>query len=86
MVTHLHIHVHILFSHNIMLHHKWLDIVPNAMQQDLIANPLQRQEFTSINPKLPIHPTPFSFPLETVNTLSKSMVFFSVERFISALY
>ena len=38
MVTQLHIHVHILFSHIIMLHHKWLDIVPRATQQDLIAN------------------------------------------------
>ena len=43
MVTQLHIHVHILFSHIIMLHHKWPDIVPSATQQDLIANPFQRQ-------------------------------------------
>ena len=43
MVTQLHIHVHILFLHIIMLHHKWLDIVPSATQQDLIANPFQRQ-------------------------------------------
>ena len=41
-VTQLHIHVHILFSHIIMLHHKWLDKVPRATQQDLIANPFQR--------------------------------------------
>ena len=31
------------FSCIIMLHHKWLDIVPSETQQDLIANPLQRQ-------------------------------------------
>ena len=43
MVTQLHIHVYILFSHIIMLHHKWLDIVPSATQQDLIANPFQKQ-------------------------------------------
>ena len=48
MVTQLHIHVHILFSHIIMLHHKWLDIVPSATQQKLIANPFQRQQFASI--------------------------------------
>ena len=42
LVTQLHIHVHILFSHIIMLH-KRLDIVPSATQQDLIANPFQRQ-------------------------------------------
>ena len=39
MVTQLHTHVYILFSHIIMLHHKWLDIVLSATQQDLIANP-----------------------------------------------
>ena len=41
-VTQLHIYVYILFSHIIMLHHKWLDLVPHATQQDLIAYPLQR--------------------------------------------
>ena len=42
-VTQLHVHVYIIFSHIIMLHHKWLDIVSSAIQQDLIANPFQRQ-------------------------------------------
>ena len=42
-VTQLHIHIYILFSHIIMLHHKWLDIVLSATQQDLIASPFQRQ-------------------------------------------
>ena len=42
MVTQLHIHACILFSHIIILHHEWLDIVPIAWQ-DLIANPFQRQ-------------------------------------------
>ena len=35
-VTQSHIHVHILFSHIIMLHHKWPHIVPSATQQDPI--------------------------------------------------
>ena len=39
MVTQLHIHIYILFSHIIMLHQKWLDIVPCATEQELIANP-----------------------------------------------
>jgi len=43
MVTQLHMQVYILFSHIIMLHHKCLYIIPNATQQDLIANPFQRQ-------------------------------------------
>ena len=42
-VTQLHIHAYILFSLIIMLHCKWLDIVPSARQQDLIAYPFQRQ-------------------------------------------
>ena len=42
-VTQLHIYVYIIFSHINMPHHKWLDIVPSAAQQDLIANPFQRQ-------------------------------------------
>ena len=42
-VTQLHIHVHIIFSHIIMLHYKWLDIVSRATQRDFIANPFQRQ-------------------------------------------
>ena len=43
MGTQLHIHVHILFLHIIMLHHKQLGIVPSAAQQDLIADPFQKQ-------------------------------------------
>jgi len=43
MVTQLHTQVYILFSPNIMLRHKWLDIVPSATQQDLIANLFQKQ-------------------------------------------
>ena len=42
-VTQLRTHVYILFSHIIMLHHKWLDIVSSAIQQDLIAYSFQRQ-------------------------------------------
>ena len=73
MVTQLHMHVHILFLHIIMLHHKWLGIVPSATQQDLIANSFQRQEFVSINPKLPNHPTPFPFPEKKKINLKRYM-------------
>ena len=47
----IYIHIH-MYTHtrilsltlsSIMLHHKWLDIVPSAMQRDLIAYPLQMQ-------------------------------------------
>ena len=71
------------FSH-IILHH-----VPSQMtviQQDLIPHPLQMQQFAPINPKLPVHLTPFSSPLATTSLFSKSMSFFSVERFLCAVY
>ena len=38
-VTHTYIHS---FSHIVMLHHKRLDIVPSAIQQDLITYPFQK--------------------------------------------
>ena len=43
-MTQSHVHLYILFLtlSPIMLHHKWLDIVPSAIQQYLIANPFQR--------------------------------------------
>jgi len=42
--TQSHIHIYILFLtlSSIVLHHKGLDTVPCARQQDLIAYPLQR--------------------------------------------
>jgi len=60
-----------------MLHHKWLDIVPSAIQQDLIAYPFQRQWFASTNTQFPIHPTPSPSPLATTSLFSMSMIFFS---------
>ena len=81
MVTQLHIHIiYILFSHIIMLHHKWLDIVPSTTQQDLFANPFQRQQFASVNPKLPIHPIHSPSTLAITSLFSKSMIFFSVDK------
>ena len=40
-----HTYTYILFLtlSSIMFHHKWLDIVPCGIQQDLIAYPLQMQ-------------------------------------------
>ena len=82
MVTQLHIHVHILLSHIIMLHCKWLHTVFSDTQQDLIANPFQKQEFASINPKLSIDRTLSPSTLATTSLFSKSVIFFSMERFI----
>ena len=87
--TQLYIHIYIIFLtlSSIMFHHKWLDIVPCAIEQDLIAYPLQMQESASINPRLPVPPTLFSpIPLATTSLFSKSMNFFPVGSFICAIY
>jgi len=53
-----HIYTPFLTLSSIILHHKWLDMVPCAMEQDLIAYPFQRQYSASINPRLTVRPTP----------------------------
>ena len=66
------------FSH-IILHHvpsKCLHIVPCAIQQKLIAYPLQTQQFASTNLTLPVLLTPFPFPLATISLFSMSLSFF----------
>ena len=68
-MTQSYIYIHSLY--------KWLDTVSWAIQQDLIAYPLQMQQFAS-NPKLPVHPTPFPFPL----AFSMSMSLFLSYRLI----
>ena len=66
----------------------YLDVVLNliAAQPDLTVNPLQEQYFASINPKLPIPPTPSLSPRAATRPFSKSVIFFSVEMFICAVY
>ena len=62
--SHTYIHTYILFLplSSIMLHHRWLHIVPSAIQQDLTAYSFQRQYFASINPRFPVHRTPSPSP------------------------
>ena len=50
---------------SIMLHHKWLYVVPCALQQDSIAYPLQSQQSASVNPRFPVHPALFPSLLAT---------------------
>ena len=40
-----------------MVYPRILNIVPCALQQDLIAYPFSIQQFVSANPNLPLHPT-----------------------------
>ena len=69
------------FSHYVF-HHKWLDRVSSATQQDPLANPSQRQHSASIYPKLPFPPTPSPSSLATTSIFSKSMIFFSLESYL----
>ena len=89
-VTQSYVHIYILFLtlSSIIFHHKRLDIVPCAIQQDLIAYPCQIQQFASINPRLPVHltPSPSFSALATTCLFFKSMSFFSVESFICSIY
>ena len=43
MGTKLHLHVYVFFPPFVLLRYKYLDIVLNATQQDLIVNPFQEQ-------------------------------------------
>ena len=84
MGTKLYLHVHIFFSPPfVLLQYEYLDIVLNATQQDLIVNPFQ---VVSDNPKLPIPPTPSLYSRAATSLFFKSMIFFSVEMFIYAVY
>ena len=69
------IHLYTLFStlSSITFHYKGLDRVSYAVQQDLIAYPLQMQQFTS---KLPVHPTTSPSPWANTSLFSMSMTLF----------
>ena len=79
----IHLHVYIFFHPFVLLQYKHLDVVLNATQKDLIVNPFQA---ISYNPKLPIPPTPSLSRGAATSLFSKSMILFSMERFICALY
>ena len=76
--------IHSFFSHY-MFQNNWLGRVPRATQQDPMANPSWRLHSASLYPKLPVPPIPSPCPLAT-SLFSKSMIFFSVERLICAIY
>ena len=80
----IHLHVYIFFPLPfVLLQYKYLDIVLNAIQQDLIVNPFQ---VVSDNPKLLIPPTPSLSHQAATSLFSKSMIFFPEEMFICAAY
>jgi len=64
-----------------MLHHKWPDIVPSAIQQDPIAYPFQKQQFASINPKFPVPPTPSASLLAITSLFSMGKDFKSMNLY-----
>ena len=74
------------FSPIVMLCCKHLVIVLSATQQDLIVNTFKSNSLhplTSSSQSIPLPPHP---PQATTSLFSKSMIFFSVERFICAIY
>ena len=80
----IHLHEYVFFSPLfVLLQYKYLDIVLNATQRDLIVSPFQ---VLSHIPKLPIPPTPSLSPWVAASLFSRSMIFFSVEMFICAVY
>ena len=72
-MTQLHISILFFTLSSIMFHHKWLNIVPCAIQKNLIAYTIQMQHFAFTNPQLPVHPTPFPSRLATISLFSMSM-------------
>ena len=72
------IHTFFFMFFSIMVYPRRLGIGPCAMQQDLIAYLLQMQQFTSANPKLPIHP--ILSPLATISLFSMSVSLFLFYR------
>ena len=79
--SHTHIYILFLILSSIMLHHKWLVIVPSAIQQDLITYPFQMQSFASVNHSfqlIPLLPPPpwqpqFCSPSPGVSFLWKAL-------------
>ena len=57
-----------------MVYHRMLNIVPCALQQDLVVYPFFIYYFASTKPKLPIHPFPHH-PLATVLCVWESYMF-----------
>ena len=81
MATQLHIHAYILFFSHYVLH-----------LSDYTEFPVLHSKIpllihsASIYPKLPVPPTPSPSPLATTSLFSKSMIFFSMESFLCAVY
>ena len=65
---------------SIMLRHEWLDHSPQCYTAGSHCPSIPKQYFASVNPRLPVHPTPFPSPLSTTSLFSTCMSFPSVER------
>ena len=85
MGTKFYLHVY-FFPPFVLLQYKYLDIVLNATQQDLIVDPFQEQYFASVNPMILICPTPSLSSWADTSLFSKSMIIFPVESFFCAVY
>ena len=75
----------IFFS--ILVYHRMLNIVPCAIQQDLVVYSFSVKYLASADPKLPIHPSPAPLPLGNHRSVFRVWVCFSfVDKFICAVF
>ena len=65
-----------------MVYHRILNIVPCAIQWDLVVNSIYIEWFASANPKLPILPFPTASPLSTASLSSVSMSLFLFQGYV----
>ena len=86
-MTQSHIHIYVLFlTSSIMLHHKWLDIVPSAIQQDSLPIHSEGNSLHLLTPDSQSIPLPPPLPWQPQVSFPSPMSFFSVESFICAMY
>ena len=71
-----------------MVYHRILNIVPCAIQYDLIVYPSDLYWFASVNPQSPIFPSPTSFPpwQPQVRSLHLWVCFCFVNMFICVIF
>ena len=71
-----------------MVYHRILNIVPCAIQYDLIVYPSDLYWFASVNPQSPIFPSPTSFPpwQPQVRSLHLWVCFCFVDMFICVIF
>ena len=76
------IYMFLLIFFSIIVCQKILNMVPCAIQQDLVVYPFYIQQFLSANPKLLIYPPPHLSPLVTISLFSVFMSLFLFCKYV----